>query len=455
MGPVAPGALSALPDSPLSLWLAEYGPYTPERPLAGDLTADVAIVGGGFQGLATALALVEAAPGLRVVVLEHEVVGYGASGRNGSFAMTVVGLGFGLMARLRGRQFVRDAHRYMERAVDGLEALVRTHHLDCDLIRPGFLRMATTSAHARRLRREVELVHALGIEGIDWIDRDAARAKVDSALYLGAMWEPRLLLVNPAKLVREEKRVALGLGVRVFEHTPVTAIRRGGAFLLETPGGTVTAEKLVLATNAYSVLIPELRRMQVPAFTWMVATEPLAERHFAAIRWQERNGVEDARNLIHYYRITPDDRLVIGGGPVGLPYGRSLALDASVPAWRHLEEHMRLLFPVLRDVRVTHRWGGPFSVTLDLTPALGYLGDVRAVYALGCIGHGVATTHQNALTLRDLLLERRTENTACPFVNRRVLPWPPEPLRSLVAHAVRGYLRLEDWWHERGRPHGA
>jgi glycine/D-amino acid oxidase-like deaminating enzyme len=110
---------------------------------------------------------------------------------------------------------------------------------------------------------------------------------------------------------------------------------------------------------------------------------------------------------------------------------------------------MRLLFPVLRDVRVTHRWGGPFSVTVDLTPALGYLGDRRTVYALGCIGHGVSMTHQNALTLVDLLLERQSENTACPFVNRRVIPWPPEPLRSLAARGVRAYLRAEDWWHER------
>ena len=139
-----------LPDSPPSLWLAEYGPYVPSPALAGDLGVDVAVVGGGFQGLATAIALRKAAPSVRVAVLEHEVVGYGASGRNGSFAMTVVGLGIGTMARLKGRQFVREAHRYMERAVDGLENLIREHGLECDMTRPGFLRMATTSSYARR-----------------------------------------------------------------------------------------------------------------------------------------------------------------------------------------------------------------------------------------------------------------------------------------------------------------
>lgn len=441
--------MTNFPNSPLSLWLAEYGAYQEEPPLAGDLAVDVAIIGGGFTGLATAHTLKQAQPALRVAVLEHEVAGYGASGRNGSFAMTVVGLGFSVTAMLKGKQFVKDAHAYMERAVDGLEELICQNHLDCDYIRPGFLRMATTPAYVKRIQHEVELVQSLGIRGIEWIERDAARAKVNSEQYLGGMWEPRLGLVNPAKLVREEKRLAIARGALVFERTPVVEIRRNGAFTLRTPGGSVRAGKLVFAANAYSHLIPELKRKQVPAWTYMIATEPLAGRHFAEMRWQERNGVEDARNLIHYYRISPDDRLVMGGGPVGLSYGAAMARDSSEDAWRHLEEHARLLFPVLRDVRVTHRWGGPFSVTMDLTPALGYLGDRRAVYSLGCIGHGVSMTHQNAKTLADLLLERETENTACPFVNRRVISWPPEPLRSAIAQGLRGYLRAEDWMHER------
>jgi glycine/D-amino acid oxidase-like deaminating enzyme len=384
-----------------------------------------------------------------VAVLEHEYIGYGASGRNGSFSMTVVGLGIGPTAMLKGKTFVRLAHSYMERAVDGLEALIRDEHLQCDYIRPGFLRMATTPGYVRRIRHDIDMAHALGIRGIEWLDRDAARAKVNSDLYLGAWWEPRLGLLNPARLVREEKRLAMARGAQVYEHTPVIEIQREAKFRLRTPSGTVTAEKIVLATNAYSHLLPELKNRQAPAWTYMIATEPLSDRHFAELRWHERNGVEDARNLIHYYRITPDNRLAMGGGPVGLSSGSNMEVDSRESAWRHLESHMRLLFPVLRTVNITHRWGGPFSVTLDLTPALGYLGDPRAVYSVGCVGHGVSTTHQNAITLVDLLLERRTENTACPLVNRRVIPWPPEPLRSAAAHAIRAYLRIEDWAYER------
>ena len=140
---------------------------------------------------------------------------------------------------------------------------------------------------------------------------------------------------------------------------------------------------------------------------------------------------------------------MIGGGPVGLTYANNLSADSSPSSWQHLEQHVRWLFPSLKAVHITHRWGGPFSVTADLTPAMGYVGDQRAVYSLGCIGHGVSASHLNAQVMRDLLLERQSELLECPFLNRRVIPWPPEPLRMGIALALRGYLQLEDWVFER------
>lgn len=431
------------------LWHATFGNYEPSPPLAGRTEADVAIVGGGFTGMATAYWLLKAEPSLKVVVLEQEVVGYGASGRNGSFAMTVVGLGLDLLAKIKGRDRAIQAQRYLERAVDLVGELVETEQLDCDYIRPGFLRMATTPDYVKKIRHEIETARSLGIEGIEWLNRDEARARVNSDHYLGAWWEPRMALVNPLKLVREMKRVATGLGAIVHEHTPVTSIERPGNFLLDTPAGSVEAERLVLATNAYSHLFPMVGRRQVPAWTYVVATEPLTEDRLAPIGWEGFEGVEDARNLIHYYRRTPDNRLLMGGGPVGFGYGRDMDRDTNPAAWRHLEDHITDLFPSLAGARIEHRWGGPFSVTMDLTPALGYLGDRRAVYSLGCIGHGVAMTHLNGQTIADLLLERHTELTDHFFVNRRVVPWPPEPLRYGVSMAIRGLLQLEDRYHER------
>jgi glycine/D-amino acid oxidase-like deaminating enzyme len=256
--------LQELPNSPLSLWLAEYGEYHPEAALAGELGVDVAVIGGGFTGMATALALKRRDPALDVAVLEAKTVGYGASGRNGSFAMTVVGLGFGTTALLRGKRFLQRAHSYMEGCVDGLEQFIDEAGLECDKIRPGFLRVATTPSYVTRLRKQVELMGSLGFGGISWIDAAETREMVHSERYLGAMWEPRLLLLNPARLVREEKRHAMEQGVRVFEGTPVLVAARtngagGGVHRLLTPEGSVTSDKLVFATNAYFASLSRAR----------------------------------------------------------------------------------------------------------------------------------------------------------------------------------------------------
>jgi glycine/D-amino acid oxidase-like deaminating enzyme len=438
------------PEPAPSLWQETYGPYTANAPVQGEIEADIAIIGGGFSGVATAHELKRAEPSLRVVLLEAQAIGYGASGRNGSFAMTVQGLGFGVTAMLRGRQFLRESHRYMMRAVDYTDELIAREKLDCDRIRPGFLRVATTEGYIKRLHHDIELMHGLGFDDIHWIDAEDLRARIDSPRYLGAMWEPRLVLINPLKLVRAEKALAERLGAAIYENSPVLEISSRPRFRLTTPQGAVAAEKLVFAANAYSHLFPQLRFRQIPAFTYMIATEPLSPAQLDPIGWQGREGVEDARNLIHYYRVTPDNRLIMGGGPVGLTYANSLYKDDNQAAWEHLEEHLRWLFPSLEDARIAYRWGGPFSVTADLSPALGFLGDRRAVYSLGCIGHGVSMSHLNAQAIRDMLLERQSDLLDCPFINRRVIPWPPEPLRIGVAGLLRGYLALEDRVYERG-----
>ena len=181
-----------LPDSPLSLWLAEYGEYQPEPALSGELDVDAAVIGGGFTGLAAAIALKRRDRSLDVAVLEAKTVGYGASGRNGSFAMTVIGLGFGTTAMLRGKEYLRRAHSYMERCVDELERFIDEAELNCDKLRPGFLRVATTPSYIKRLQRQVELMRSLGFQGITWLDAAATREMVDSKRYLGAMWEPQI-----------------------------------------------------------------------------------------------------------------------------------------------------------------------------------------------------------------------------------------------------------------------
>lgn len=432
-----------------SYWLGA-SPYEPGPALSGERRADVAIVGGGFTGLCTAHFLSELEPSLDVVVLESEVVGFGASGRNGGFSMTLFGLTLGVTARMYGKARAAEAHHYMEEAVETLERLVGELGIDSDYERPGFLRVATSPAYVRRIQEEIELAHRLGLEGIEWIGADAVRAEVDSPTYLGAWSEPRCGILDPAKQARGLAAAVRRAGVDVFERSPVTRIDRGSAAItLDTPGGRVRAGRVVLATNAYSHLLPELRRRQSPAFTHIVLTEPLSDSQLGEIGWRNRQGIETARNMVHYYRLTADNRLLMGGRDVSLSYGTDMERDHHPPTFAGLERDVRTTFPSLRDVRFTHRWGGPVSVPVQMVPALGRLGDPRIVYSLGCMGHGVSLTHLNGRTLAELLLERETERTAAWFVDRRVVPWPPEPLRFLAGAAVRGALKLQDRFTDR------
>jgi glycine/D-amino acid oxidase-like deaminating enzyme len=183
----------------------------------------------------------------------------------------------------------------------------------------------------------------------------------------------------------------------------------------------------------------------------MVITEPLTPEQLDSIGWRQRSGLEDARNLVHYLRLTVDNRIAIGGSDVTLSYGRSMDRDLNATTFRQLEQDTVTLFPSLQGVKFAFRWGGPVSVPIDMAPAIGSVGDARAWYSLGCVGHGVAPTHLNGQTLADLLLERRTDLTSVWFVRRRTLPWPPEPLRWLASQAILGYLHAEDWWYERGQ----
>jgi glycine/D-amino acid oxidase-like deaminating enzyme len=420
--------------------------------LAGDLRADIAIIGGGFTGLSTAFHLRRDEPGMKVVVLESHIVGYGASGRNGGFNMTLFGLEPAVTKALFGQTRTVEAHRYMERAVDYVRDLVRDHGLRSDYEHPGFLRVATSPGFVRRIQHDLEILMGMGIEGIEWWEADRVRQEIFSPLVLGAWWEPRCGLLDPVKHVRELKRLAIEAGAVIYEGTPVTGVERGETFVLHTPGGTVRAQRVVLATNAWSHLLAPLRRKQVPAFTHMVVTEPLRPEQSDAIGWKHRQGIEDARNLVHYLRLTADQRIAIGGSDVSIAFGRDMDRDLNPRVFADLERDLVRLFPPLKGIRFVSRWGGPVSVPVDMAPAIGFVGDRRVVYSLGCVGHGVSLSQLNGRTIADLLLEKKTDLTDVWFVGRRTISWPPEPIRFAASQAIRGYLRTEDAWYERRMP---
>ena len=419
--------------------------YTPGLTLQEDIDVDVAIIGGGFTGLSTAYHLKKAEPTMRIAIFESEIIGYGASGRNGGFNMTLFGLTLSITALRFGKTKAKEAHLYMERAVDLLQDLVGELNLDCDYEHPGFLRVATSEKYRKRILHEIEFAHKLGLGGIEWLEKDRIQEEVKSPMYLGAWWEPRCGILNPAKLSWSWAETIRPMGIEIYEQTPVTEVSRGPQKItLSTPNGKIRADKVVFATNAWSHFFPKLKSKQIPVWTHIVITEPLTEEQYQSIGWQNRQGIEDARNLVHYYRLTADNRIVMGGRDVSLSKGFDMDRDYNEKIFEGLRNDVSEIFPPLENIKYSDAWGGPVSVPIDMAPAIGYLGDKRVVYSLGCVGHGVSLTHLNGQTVRDLVLERQTDLTDVFFVNRTTIPWPPEPLRGLAIKAIVGYMHIED-----------
>jgi len=432
-------------------WMAGRPAREAAPALRRSVTADVAIVGGGYTGLSAAYHLKSADPSLEVAVLEAETTGFGASGRNAGFVMTLFGASAGLMKTLHGKQAVREAHAYMERAIATLEDMLDEHSLDCDYERSGFLKVATSAAYVARIQREIEFFCSLGIEGFHWLDSEQTRERVHSKAYLGASYEPHSGLINPIKWVDALRRLALQSGVRLYERTHVReVVREAGRYRITTQDGSIVANHVVCATNGYTHLLPGLTSKQIPAFAYIIVTARLSDEQRAAIGWNGREGIEDACNFMHFYRLTPDGRLLVGGGPGLVPYAGNMDNDASPAAWKHLEQFIGATFPALGGIDIEYRWGGAFSVTSDSTPQIGTLDGGGMIYAIGCTGHGVAMTHMNGRIIRDLVLDRKTDLTDIWFVNRRSFPMPPEPLRSIAVKAVTTAMKLDDWWCGRG-----
>jgi glycine/D-amino acid oxidase-like deaminating enzyme len=437
-----------------SFWARSYGDYHPSPPVAGDLRVDVAIIGGGFTGLSTASEFKRDNPGATVAVLEAAVVGYGASGRNGGFNMKLFGLEPEFTKLRWGRQKTIEAHRYAQRAVSWVRKLIEENNLNSDYRHTGMFRVSYSQAQLRRLQRTYRFMQDLGIDDdVAFWRREQLQAEFRTDRFAGALYERETGILNPCKHVRELKRLALSAGAAVYEQSPVDLISRaGGKIRLRTAAGEVTANKLVIATNAYTRSLkglPKLAARQIPMWTFQVVTAPLAAAHWEGIGWKNQQSFEDNRQLVHYFRPTMDGRITMGGGDITTPSGDGFDHDFAPRIWRHCEEHLRWIFPQLRDVPVDYRWGGPVSVNLDMTPEISFLGDERIIYSGGCIGHGVSLTHLNGRLIADLLGGRKTDLTDFWIVNRKAVPWPPEPLSFLGRHIIHKGLRLWDYLEER------
>lgn len=439
-----------------SFWL-ETTDYEPAPRLDTSTTADVVIAGGGYTGLWTANFLKEADPSLDVVVIEKEICGYGGSGRNGGFAMTLLDFSLHHLLRNQGLERARAAHLAVARSVHEVAKFVTEHGIDCEFELNGYYEVATNPSQVARLRRDIEAAEKMGLEGWEYAEGHAARSRLDSPQILAGAFEPDCAILNPARLAHGLRRVAQERGVRVHDATPLTGFEAtADGVRFHTPFGTVSAGCGVLALNPWTKDFAPFKRLQVPVYTYAMASEPLTDEQMDRIGWAGRAGVEDRRNYIHYFRLTRENRILWAGGDAVYYYGSRIntRLDRRPETYRQLESDFAWFFPQLAGLRFPYRWGGPVSITADFLPYIGTLAGTRLHYAFGCNGHGVAPAHTWGQVVRDLCLDRRTDLTELLFIGRTQIAFPPEPLRWIGAELTRRALLRQDRAMQRGREVG-
>jgi glycine/D-amino acid oxidase-like deaminating enzyme len=441
-----------------SIYWHETAPHDPRPSLAGPLEVDVAIVGGGYTGLWTAYHLQDSDEQPSIAVLEGEEIGFGASGRNGGFAMTLLDMSLAHLHRNHGTERAAAAHRAVAASVEEIGEAVARHGIDCEWVHGGLMVVATNRPQLDRVEADLAAAEAMGLEGFTRLDAQAAQAEVHSPAYVGGLLEEHCAVLHPAKLARGLARVVEERGARVYEGTPMTTIDpQPDAVLVHTPGGVVRAQQVVLATCAWAAGLPWFRRKITPLYTYISLTEPLTDAQWDAVGWERRQGIEDKRNFVHYYRRTDDGRILWGGSDGVIYPGGAIRPyhDRSRIVLRRMTETFRRTFPQLRGVRFTHHWGGPVGITASFLPIFGTLpDDPRVHYGLAYNGHGVAPTHTGGKVLRDKVLGRDSEYTGLCFVDGREAAFPPEPLRWVGAELTRRSLLRQDGQFDRGEGSG-
>ena len=430
----------------------QVGGLAPRPGLAGDVEADVAIVGAGYTGLWTAYYLALADPALRIAVVEREVAGFGASGRNGGWCSALFAADPAAVARTAGRAAALDLQAAMVETVDEVGRVAAAEGIDCGYAKGGTLTLASAPAHVDRVRAHVEHDLAWGLTGSRWLSAAETVERVGVAGVLGAAYQPHCARVQPAALVRGLARAVEARGVTVYERTAATALRPG---VVETDRGAVRAPVVVRATEAYTAELPGERRTVLPIYSLIVATAPLPAAARAALHWDGGETLTDARHLLVYAQRTADGRVAFGGR--GAPYHPASrtdpAYDRDERVFAELERTMRTLLPGIGDVPVTHRWGGPLAAARDWFPSVGLDRGSGLAWAGGYAGDGVGTANLAGRTLADLIVGKDTALTRLPWVGHRSRRWEPEPLRWLGATAVRRLAVSADAAEARtGRP---
>ena len=446
-----------VPDYRLrSFWMEDAGDdLVPRPPLPSTVDVDIAIVGAGYTGLWSAYYLAASDPSLRIAIVEQEIAGYGASGRNGGWCSALFAAGRHKLARgAQGRAGAIAMERAMFATIDEVGKVAEAEGIDAHFVKGGSITAATASAHVARIKSSVEEARTWGFgpEDYAWLDRAGAQALLKVAGSLGAAYTPHCAAIQPARLVRGLARVVEARGVSLYERTPALEIRDG---VVTTPGGRVRADVVVRATEGYTSRLPGLKRALLPIYSLMIATEQLPPSVWDEIGWRRRETFTDGRHLLIYAQRTADDRIAMGGRGAPYHFGSRLhdSYDIVPEVFEDLENVLKALWPETRSAAITHRWGGPLGVPRDWYSSVGLDRKTKLAWGGGYVGDGVATSNLAGRTISDLILERDTDITRLPWVGHRSRRWEPEPLRVAGTNLARRMMAGADRTEARtGRP---
>jgi glycine/D-amino acid oxidase-like deaminating enzyme len=432
-----------------SYWFDSLGAEPEVRPsLPGDLDVDVAILGAGYTGLWTAYYLAIADPGCRIAVIEGEIAGFGASGRNGGWCSAMLeGLDEICEEDPEGGAKLREA---LIASVSEIGDICLKEGIEAEYHLGGGLMVAVDEIQAVRGREDVASDHALGWteDDIRWLEPEEVQQRMRVPSDFGASFQKHVAAVNPAKLVRGLAETVERHGVTIYEKTRVTEVAPGK---VQTSHGTVRAPRIVIALNGYKGNLPGHKRDMVPIYSHMVATEPFSEQLWDEIGLIPRGLFGDLSRLFTYAQRTADNRIAIGGRAPLYHWGSGVdpRFDRNAAVEEHLVQALRSMLPQLGDFKITHRWGGTVGINRDMVTRTSF-DPVSGIASVGGFsGEGVAASNMAGQTFRDLLLGLDTELTALPWVGAPSPRWEPEPIRWLGVKTGIGLNRFADYLETR------
>jgi glycine/D-amino acid oxidase-like deaminating enzyme len=431
-----------------SYWLETCGDdLTPRPPLSGSENVDVAILGAGYSGLWTAYYLLQRQPSLKIAIVEKEIAGFGASGRNGSWCTAHFPVSLGAIAEHYGREQAIALYRAMAGSVDEVARVAAAEGIDIHFVKGGGMTVARGPQQLPAVRDTYAEFVSFGLgDRVELLDKAGADAKVRIAGALGAIYYKDAANIHPGRLVRGLARAVERRGAKIYEQTEVTDFTTGAAPTLHTAHGDIRAKTIVLCGEAYLTRLAKTHRVLLPVYSLMTLTEPLSAADWAEIGWQHRECVDSGRLTIEYIAKTADGRILFGGRGAPYHFGSRIedAYDRHQPTIEMFQNNVRAWFPRLKDIRFTHAWGGPLGAPRDFMPTMSFDPKAGVASARGYVGNGVATTNLSGRVLADLILGAKSEITTLPCVNHRSPNWEIEPFRYIGVHYIqRAYWNID------------